>query len=51
MVVEGRRGGREGGRGWCEKWWSLEGYLYGGWVKKRLEGHKCSQKNVVKHVF
>jgi len=27
MVVEGRRGGREGGRGWCEKWWGLEGYL------------------------
>jgi len=27
MVVEGRRGGREGGRGWCEKWWDLEGYL------------------------
>jgi len=25
MVVEGRGGGREGGRGWCEKWWGLEG--------------------------
>jgi len=27
MVVEGRRGGREGGRGWCEKSWGLVGYL------------------------
>jgi len=27
MVVEGRRGGREGERGWCEKWGGLEGYL------------------------
>jgi len=25
MVVEGR--GREGGRCWCEKWWSFEAYL------------------------
>jgi len=26
IVVEGRKRG-EGGRGWCEKWWALEGYL------------------------
>jgi len=36
MVVEGRKGG-EGGRGWCEKWWGLEDYLYGGWVQNGWE--------------
>ena len=38
MVVEGRRGGREGGRGWCEKWGGGFGRLFiGGGSKKGWE--------------
>jgi len=44
MVVEGRRGGREVGRGWCEKIVGFGRLFIGKVGQKRLGGHKCSQK-------